>query len=395
MAPLASLPPGILCDIVLYARPCKHPPWSSNAKHGPSLQDLMRIGRVCKSFLAALKYVSTLRLDLFLTRAKVFTAFNLIGSGYDVHVRRWCEIASRRLQNVRRIETSDWPFADFNSNQTQMIVNCAASFSNLEHMIFYGGEVCTLCVSIAANVRAGRFSRLKRLVLESRMSLSRYRNVDGPTNSKQQAKIAFRDLISQLPADRGLDILLYGLYPRIMKLDRGDFRVWDSELSELLARSQLNSRPILVELCDQLEELDPDRRETWLGDDNRERLETFYRTVEDLLVVQKVDPNVCQWDFPFEGQHSTTVLFSLLNTLDYTAFWSAPRRDPGHFEPLLRYLMRYIDLLVQHGAVSGTGKHDAAKSLSNWMLQRPDCTPHIREAAARGDLMFPNADDVS
>lgn len=395
MAPLVSLPPGILCDIVLYARPCKHPPWNSNAKHGPSLQDLMRIGRVCKSFLAALKYVSTLRLDLEMTKAQVFTAFNLIGSGYDVHIRRWCEIASRRLQNVRRIETSDWPFADFNSNQTQMIVNCASSFSNLEHMIFYGGEVCTLCVSIAANVRAGRFSRLKRLVLESRTSFSRYRNVDGPTNPKQQAKIAFRDLISQLPADRGLDILLHGLYPSIMKLDRGDFRVWDSELSELLARSQLNSRPILVELCDQLE-LDPDTHETWLGDDDRERLETFYRTVEDLLVVHKVDPNMRQWGFPFEGQRSTTVLFRLLGTLDYTAFESVPRREghPGQYEPLLRYLMRTIDLLVRHGAVSGTSKPYAAKNLSNWMLQRPDCTPHIREAAARGDLMFPDADDV-
>ena len=52
------------------------------------------------------------------------------------------------------------------------------------------------------------------------------------------------------------------------------------------------------------------------------------------------------------------------------------------------------DLLVHHGAVSSRqrpfyGSDDEEDTrVRDWILERPDCTPRIREAARRGDMLY-------
>ena len=68
--------------------------------------------------------------------------------------------------------------------------------------------------------------------------------------------------------------------------------------------------------------------------------------------------------------------------------------DPAVLEPVFRFLMRTIDLLVQHGARStladlpGYEPDDLDVKLRRWMLARPDCTQRMREAMDRGDMFF-------
>lgn len=63
-------------------------------------------------------------------------------------------------------------------------------------------------------------------------------------------------------------------------------------------------------------------------------------------------------------------------------------------------LMRTVDLLVRHGAVSKWTRPPAfdpddpdydetpEPAAADWILARPDCTSRVRDAANRGELMF-------
>ena len=74
-----------------------------------------------------------------------------------------------------------------------------------------------------------------------------------------------------------------------------------------------------------------------------------------------------------------------------------PLEDAEALEPLLSVLMRTVDLLVRHGAVSKWTRpaafdpdYDEAPepAAADWILARPDCTSRVRDAANRGELIF-------
>ena len=54
----------------------------------------------------------------------------------------------------------------FNPVQTKLVVDCAASFPNVQDFDMNAGEVVSTCMSVAANLRAGRFSNLRRLEID-------------------------------------------------------------------------------------------------------------------------------------------------------------------------------------------------------------------------------------
>ena len=72
----------------------------------------------------------------------------------DADVRRWCDIASRRLRHVVVVRECGGRNC-FNPVQTKLIVDCAASFPNLQEFQLRDCEEVTTCMSVAANVRAG------------------------------------------------------------------------------------------------------------------------------------------------------------------------------------------------------------------------------------------------
>ena len=98
---IASLPKEVLAIVVEYA--------SVDVKKvadvqlriqivewGGGLGGLLRIGCVNRSFLEALKCVSTLRIEVLQRRRR---------GRFDDCVQRWCGIASRRLSGVLHIST--------------------------------------------------------------------------------------------------------------------------------------------------------------------------------------------------------------------------------------------------------------------------------------------------
>lgn len=370
---VAALPPYLLATVIDYA--CA--PYDVVPKCC-RLGELICFGCACKSFLAALKYVEILRLDLIGRSALNFQANaagnSLLCAEYDGHVRRWCDIASRRLNGVLRFGDGE-DVRVYNSSQTRMIVNCAASFPNLEELDICNGEPMALCAEIVENVRAGRLRCLRRLVLEGPLY--------PPAVEPAQAMFAFRDLVGSIPSDRGMDVLLHGVYPKLL-FNAGEYDAWSSQFWALVAQgADMHSRPILCEFFDACVIEGP-----WPHED-------FYRLFEKLLVEHHVNPNARGEYYP--GGPRWTVLWMVLNAVQ-EVIYDLDRGDtdslPDRHDPYLSFSMRILDLLVAHGAVSsGESVGDSQSEpvndeLSSWILARQDCTSRVQEAVKRGELRW-------
>ena len=396
-AAVASLPAEVLGSII--ERAC-----ASDYRRVASLRELTKFGCVSKAFLEALKYVGALELNTLANRTSRSHISTDAGAQLtavdDIHVQRWCDIARRRLQHVRRIDDKETGVF-FSPRQTQMLFDCFAAFPGLEGLRLCDPEPFTACASMAAKVSAGRFGNLRHLVLHSRWSSMGYPESFAPeqeyhVNFRQRIKLCYRDLIiSQLPPDLGMDLFLNGIYPRLLEKD-GDWDVWASVLSDLLSRGpDLHSRRILCELLD-------------MQDFAYERIpakeNAFYNAFETLLVVHGVDPDCLvekrkflypEMRFPYE------VLWQLMDQLDccISVYDGDSDHDidpqPEAIEPTLRFVMRTIDLLVRHGATlppDPPASDDAEEyqventDVRDFILERPDCTPRIREAINRREL---------
>ena len=364
---VAALPPYLLATVIDYA--CA--PYDVVPKCC-RLGELICFGCACKSFLAALKYVEILRLDLIGRSALNFQANaagnSLLCAEYDGHVRRWCDIASRRLNGVLRFGDGE-DVRVYNSSQTRMIVNCAASFPNLEELDICNGEPMALCAEIVENVRAGRLRCLRRLVLEGPLY--------PPAVEPAQAMFAFRDLVGSIPSDRGMDVLLHGVYPKLL-FNAGEYDAWSSQFWALVAQgADMHSRPILCEFFDACVIEGP-----WPHED-------FYRLFEKLLVEHHVNPNARGEYYP--GGPRWTVLWMVLNVVQDLIYYLDRYTDsePDLHDPYFSFSMRIIDLLVAHGAVS-SGESEPVNDarLSSWILARQDCTSRVQEAVKRGELRW-------
>ena len=125
---------------------------------------LFRFGEVSRAFLEALAFVEVLHVDpLHLVRNgtepmeydEVF-----ISHRYDTRVKRWCGLARARFKNVKRMHDGGGWGKTYNAAQTREIIDCAASFPHLTKLDLFDPEPAAACASIAAHMRAGRFTRL-------------------------------------------------------------------------------------------------------------------------------------------------------------------------------------------------------------------------------------------
>ena len=385
----ASLPPELLASIVEYAFPYNH----RLLYEGSWLGGLMRFGCTNSSFLESLKHVGRLEID-FMDQRWGTNGFEeneyVLPARYDADVKRWCDIASRRLRHVVVVHVGRGSNT-FNPVQTKSIVDCAASFPTLKDFEIKPGEAVATCMSVAANVRAGRFRNLRRLNLDCGQGDMSTLTCNEPATFKARrtAKFAYEDLISQLPLDRGMDVLVLGQYQWLMEIgDEDGWDQWSSTFFDLVSKgADVHSRAIIGEIAHFLEA-------PYDGYRSPQRMDTFYSTVERLLTVHGVDINAPyeftpHWIRPplwlildgFAGVREELLLFD-------------EDGDPDAFEPLFRSFMRVLDLVVQHGARSSFDDLNlndmihVNDELSNWILARPDCTQRIREAINRGDLSY-------
>ena len=385
----ASLPPELLASIVEHAFPYNH----RLIYNGSWLGGLLRFGCTNSSFLESLKYVGRLEID-FMDQRWGTNGFEeneyVLPARYDADVKRWCDIASRRLRHVVVVHVGRGSNT-FNPVQTKSIVDCAASFPTLKDFEIKPGEAVATCMSVAANVRAGRFRNLRRLKLDcgqGDLSILKTKN-PATFKARRTAKFAYEDLISQLPPDRGMDVLVLGQYQWLMEIgDEDGWDQWSSTFFDLVSKgADVHSRAIIGEIAHFLET-------PYDGYRSPQRMDTFYSTVERLLTVHGVDINAPyeftpHWIRPplwlildgFAGVREELLLFD-------------EDGDPDAFEPLFRSFMRVLDLVVQHGARSSFDDLNlndmihVNDELSNWILARPDCTQRIREAINRGDLCY-------
>ena len=400
----ASLPPELLGSIVEYA--FTHVP-SHHPKHwdGSWLGSLLRAGCINSSFLESLKYVGRLEVDICYRRwpKTIGNHESMLPARYDADVKRWCGIARRRLRHVRVVRECGG-CNTFNPVQTKRIVDCAASFPNLQEFDIHAGEAVATCMSVAANVREGRLRSLQRLNLDcgqDDMSTLTY-NKPATFNARRIAKFAFEELISVLPPDRGIDVLVRGQYPWLMEIggDEDGWDQWSSMFFDLIEKkgADVRSRPILGEIAHFLES-------SHVGYRSARRYEAFYSTVERLITVHGVDPNYPYplpndpYRHPLEDDEpwrswTCSPLWRIMDALDL--FCDEIEDDNGHthdpdaLEPMYRPFMRVLDLLVQHGARSASADSDDDRydHMNAWILTRPDCTPRLREAISRGELQY-------
>ena len=391
MTTFSALPPELIGKIFDYACPdafaCERRGWRH---HGLWLGNLTRVGCVDRSFLEALKYVSTLRIDLHhrYRAQELFVgapSFQAMDARFDAHVERWCDIATRRLRGVLKF-ADEGSVRHFNSAQTRMIVTCAASFPTLQDLWLADCNPWSLAVSMTEQLRAGRLRRLEKILLQT----------NPPTEANvytELIKPAYRDLLMELPVDLAVDLLVahLGTYRRIL-VHGYEYDVWEEVFYELLAKgADVHSRPILSEVQKAIGNYNG----MWTDDGSASNLHRIF----EALLARGVDPNM-------RGLHETTVLYSVLQELVSSMMrlvrlpddesewaqvvdaWRLERR-----EPYLSSAMRIIDLLVRHGAYSrpGTMRHSRDEPIAwlpDWLRARPDCTAPIREALSRGDLAY-------
>ena len=400
----ASLPPELLASIVEYAVPYNHR-IAAAAWGGSWLGSLLRLGCTSSSFLESLKYVGRLEIDLLARRWRspgIGDYGSMLPARCDAYIGRWCAIASRRLRHVRVVHECGGCNC-FNPVQTKLIVECAASFPSLELFQVDNCELVTTCMTIAANVRAGRSSNLRRLDIDSHGDLC-ITERDNPStfNVRRIAKLAFEELISVLPPDRGIDLLVFGTYSDLMQIgDEDTWDQWASTFFDLVAKgADLRSRLIVQEVV-RVHEF---RRAE--GNRPPKQLDAFYSTVERLLTVHGADPNSHSARYGNRTVRRRPPLWMILGSLADAISMTRPGDDSDEsdhdplfdaeeLEPLFRHLMRSIDLLVRHGARSSIAEFedprhftDREVALKPWILARPDCTQQIREAAQRGELSY-------
>ena len=277
----------------------------------------------------------------------------------------------------------------FNPVQTKIIVDCAAAFPNLQELQVDNCEEVTTCMTIAANVRAGRFSNLRRLDVRGFGGdlFIQHRDDSSTFNVRRIAKLAFEELISVLPPDRGIDLLVFSPYTDLTEI--GDEETWDQWVStffDLVAKgADVRSRPILVEVIRAYEY----RYLRWRPSSPK-KMEAFYSTVERLLTVHGADPNSLAESLWLMLERLSEALRAIEDDSDDSDY--VPEFDAEALEPFFRHLMRTIDLLVRHGAKSSrteSSRHTAREAaMKPWVLARPDCTPQIREAVQRGELSY-------
>jgi len=394
---LSSLPAELLGSVLEYACPSVVREYGYD---GSWLGSFLLVGCTNSTFLEALKYVGKLEIDVMHTRwpDELGKYQAMLPARCDADVRRWCEIASRRLRHVRVACVGGGRNA-FTPVQAKLIVDCAASFPHLQHLEIHGLEAASCCMSITANLHAGRFSNLRRLKIEypsGDLSILSTRN-SSTFNVRRIAKFAFDELVSQLAPDLGIDVLVNGVYPTLIEIgDEDTWDLWATTFFDLVAKgADVRSRSILRELAAMHE---------WPYDNaSQKKMDVYYRTVETLLTVHRVDPNI--WSGRTCGKYISDrpVLWMMLDSLaatrsrlegdsDYDI--SPSEEDPAVLEPVFRFLMRTIDLLVRHGArssladLSGYEPDDLDAKLRRWILARPDCTQRMREAMDRGDMCF-------
>ena len=384
----ASLPPEILGSIVEYA--FTHFPYHHcDSWDGSWLGTLLRAGCINSSFLESLKYVGRLEVDLLERRwPNKIGDQNMLPARCDADVRRWCDIASRRLRHVVVVRERGGRNC-FNPVQTKLIVDCAASFPNLQELQVDNCEEVTTCMTIAANVRAGRFSNLRRLDVRGFGGdlFIQHRDDSSTFNVRRIAKLAFEELISVLPPDRGIDLLVFSPYTDLTEI--GDEETWDQWVStffDLVAKgADVRSRPILVEVVRAYEY----RYLRWRPSSPK-KMEAFYSTVERLLTVHGADPNSLAEALWLMLERLSEALRAIEDDSDDSDY--VPEFDAEALEPLFRHLMRTIDLLVRHGARSPKAGRiwgtDRDAVLYPWILARHDCTQGIRDAVARGELHY-------
>ena len=404
----ASLPPELLASIVEHAFANNHNQ-HCDEWDGSWLGSLLLMGCTSSSFLESLKYVGRLEIDICYRRwpKTIGEHESMLPTRCDADVRRWCDIASRRLRHVRVVRECGG-CNTFNPVQTKRIVDCAASFPNLQEFYIDAGEAVATCMSVAANVRAGRFRNLRLLHLDCGQGDTSTLTCNEPAsfNARRIAKFAFEELISQLPPDRGIDVLVRGQYPWLMEIggDEDGWDRWSSIFFDLIERkgADVRSRPILGEIAHFL-------ASAHVGFRSARRFEAFYRTVERLLTVHGVDPN-----YPYprpkdpyrhdmgEDEPGTRPPLWMIICAVGDDFCNDLEEDnggePDALEPMFRPFMRTVDLLVRHGARSSAADSEARIGelgpseyydyMNAWICTRADCTPQILEATRRGDLAF-------
>ena len=399
----ASLPPELLASIVEYAVPYNHR-IAAAAWGGSWLGSLLRLGCTSSSFLESLKYVGRLEIDLLARRWRspgIGDYGSMLPARCDAYIGRWCAIASRRLRHVRVVHECGGCNC-FNPVQTKLIMVCAASFPSLEVFQVDNCELVTTCTTIAANVRAGRFSNLRRLDIDGHGDLCiTERDVPSTFNVRRIAKLAFEELISVLPPDLGIDLLVKGVYSDLMEIgDEDTWDLWASTFWDLVAKgADVRSRPILGDVV-RVHEF----RNGTEGNRPPKQLDAFYSTVEQLLTVHGADPN--SLDPVRRRRPLWMILGSLADAIaltrpgdDSDESDDDPEFDAEELEPLFRHFMRTIDLFVRHGAKSSRAEfEDPSPSrfyfarrgalLCPWILARTDCTQRVRDAANQGELFY-------
>ena len=359
---------------------------------GDDFTCLFRVCEVSRPFLEALAFVEVLHVDpLHLVRngtepMEYDDVF--ISHRYDTRVKRWCGLARARFKNVKRMNDGSGWGKTYNAAQTQEIIDCAASFPYLTKLDLFDTEPAAACASIAAHVRAGRFTRLECLDFQdppgNSDGLPCFRShLENSAEAREVLTLAFRDLFSHLPANIVLDIHLggkweTGLYPFLLERD-DEYDTWSSELIELIDSrgADVRASPILVRFLDDLRFVPAEGFNEW----DHAHLERAYSTIEALLE---------RWANPslfggWKGKESplNCVASALNSHIDL--------RDPSNVGPraesVRRMLVRTLDLLLRNGAVDdsrpGLFAGGYSQPVSRWLLARPDCPPLLRQELRR------------
>ena len=392
---ISSLPAELLGSIVKYA--CPYVSRGYGGYEGPYLATFLRVGCTNRGFLEAVQQVEQMRVDVMdRIGSEVYIAaraHGFLNARWDGVFERWCDIASRRFRNVRRF-CEGGRGTGFSPTQTKTIVDCAASFPNLEELVLYDCEIVSSCVSIVANVRRGKFRHLRRLELAACSGPMNLNEIMATDSKRQIANFVIRELISQVPPDLGVEVLMMDSTHRLLDKDH-EWDLWASMFLDLVSRgADVRSRRIfkdLVRIYEYFTLATPPAR-----------FDMHYTVVEQLLTAHGVDPNYCEVAEASWGRFRRPPLHNFVDLIaagfiiepeSDDEFGPAPE-DAVALEPRFRFYMRVIDLLLQHGARCSAadlldfepGEEDA--DMKNWILARPDCTQRIREAINRGDLCY-------
>ena len=382
----ARLPPYLLSRVLEYGA-------------GRDFSFVLRLGGVSKAFLEALAFVKVLHVDWRQdkrherepSRRMAYDGV-LLSHSYDTPVRRWLEVARSRLKNVTYMHDGGGIGPTFNAEQTRAIIDCAASFPHLTKLQLSDCAPAAACASIAAHVRAGRFTRLECLDISDPCA-----NYGGPclyqylyasAEARQSVKWAMRDLFSHLPVNLALYMHLggdwRGMYPWLMEED-DEYDTWRSELIGLINRgADLTAHPTLIIFLDELRFVPSRNFNAWTD----AHLDTAFNTIE-LLLDRGADPRASD-DSPWRGTYGplSCLLWGLKGSVGYA------RSQPhlGDREPLFQKLMRTIDLFFRLGAATDLSdasfllyrrEHRTEIDFGAWILARPDCTQLLREDVLR------------